>query len=365
MRSPGGGNAARAGRYAGFPAGTLASSQQHTISYDNEQNIVSLLLTLHASTVPAGTVTQDDLVQLGKQMGLGDIRSSVEEHWRLLDLQRDTSPSPLPSTSTSDICYDNDKDVLALLLTIKASEAPAGSVTQDDLLEVGRQLGLGDMQDSLQAHWRMLGPRTSAVPPPQGAATQEVGPSSVALGKRKAAPPTDEVEGGMQKRRKRAPREGSEVCRWNGCGQPVLITKWRTHLRKVHHLEQDTSTTCRWDGCIRGEKNRALVPAEGLFQHCRDAHFKTYHVQCPYAGSKENVPPRFHVIVSPIPHRISLVAQPLAFFHTAGSPTHAALKEHTIVGDPHLHSRLLARDLSTTSTRPLAWKGWAPSEVLT
>ncbi|KAH9896531.1 hypothetical protein C8Q73DRAFT_834656 [Cubamyces lactineus] len=260
----------------------MSTSQQHTISYDNEQNIVSLLLTLHAATAPAGTVTQNDLVQLGEQMGLGDIRGSIEEHWRLLDLQRDASPSPEPSTSTNAICYDNAKDIMALLLTLKASEAPAGTITQDDLLEVGKQLGPEDMQDSLEAHWRMLGP-TSSPAFMHGAAVQEVAPSSVALGKRKAAPPTDEVEGGMQKRRKRAPREGSEVCRWNECGQLVPIANWRTHLSKVHHLEQATSMTCRWDGCTRGEKNGTLLPLEGLFQHCRDAHFKTYHVQCPYA----------------------------------------------------------------------------------
>ena len=56
--------------------------QQHDISYDNEEDIMSLLLTMHATQAHQGTITQDDLVQLGKHLGLGDIRDSIEAHWR-------------------------------------------------------------------------------------------------------------------------------------------------------------------------------------------------------------------------------------------------------------------------------------------
>ena len=67
------------------------------------------------------------------------------------------TPSVVPShaiSQQSQISYDNDADVLALLLALGASQAPRGPLVLEDLVAMGKAAGCGDIQPSLEAHWR-------------------------------------------------------------------------------------------------------------------------------------------------------------------------------------------------------------------
>ncbi|KAJ8482317.1 hypothetical protein ONZ51_g5436 [Trametes cubensis] len=302
--------------------------QQHDISYDNEENIISLLLTMHATQAPQGTITQDDLVQLGKHLGLGDIRDSIEAHWSRLATTTQTGtvdgevlpmagPSgvlleqcdlgspllpPLPPSvahsivpshaisQQSQISYDNDADVLALLLALGASQAPRGSLVLEDLVEMGKAAGCGDIQPSLEAHWHLLVPESPS-PIRSDETVPSAGPSNVALGKRKV--PADFVDAEAEPKRRRAKipyREGTVKCRWIGCGQDVEFADWREHIKEAHigklHASQRLQPqACRWEGCTVDP----LKNLEGLFKHYKDVHIRAKFLPCPYAayGCKE------------------------------------------------------------------------------